>query len=68
MEMFLNCFVKFVEFSSTMELPWMPLEGNVLLNSCSMKMYNFKKLIKMRFGHSNERLIHTPMYPYILLC
>ncbi len=41
MEMFLKCFVKFVEFSSTTELPWMPLEGNVLLNSCSMKMCSF---------------------------
>jgi hypothetical protein len=44
------------------ELSWMPLEGSVLLNSCSMKMCNFLKTIKMRFGLSNERLIHRPMY------
>jgi len=62
MEMFLECFVKFVEFSSIVELSWMPFEGSILLNSCSMKMCNFKKTIKMRFRLSNERLIHTPMY------
>jgi hypothetical protein len=43
MEMFLECFVKFVDFSSIVEVSWMPLEGNVLLNSCSMKMCNLKK-------------------------